>query len=395
MMQFSRLKPFRPILLGVLLFLVANGGITLMAGKSPELHEKLGAKVDNLLPRKLEQLEAVCQEPIDVLALGTSQTHNGFATGAFEEAVPVPVNSFNMGLPGTRYDVMQSYLDYHIRRCGKPQIILLEITDALVEDETTYFYLPALHYKTLIQQQPDLAKALLKNPLTPLTVKKEVLLSFSSVFYQYRPLFTPNSLMKKVAKTGNHVASKLLEPVMASSPDESVAETDAFRPPQTPEEAMELLPPSWIQKGWVPKYPFPQMKTQQGIAENAQNAYDYYLKPLNTVDFRKLEAFLAYTQTQDIPVVLVRWPNHPAYLEHFKTSPVYDAYHQELDRVLRHYPVGYLQLDNEPPASNTAMYADTRHLSPKGAVHFSAIIAWHLMADPKLGRIFSVNPSQN
>ncbi len=105
-----------------------------------------------------------------MLFLGTSMTNNGFSTSVFEQAMPVPTSSFNMGLPASRYNNHLEILDYIVGHYGKPKLTLKE--DA--------------HYTT------DLAQPLLSWP-----ERLETVFSSFSSLYRYRDCVNPLVVQKR------------------------------------------------------------------------------------------------------------------------------------------------------------------------------------------------------
>src|SRR5690242_12014418 len=122
----------RPILIGILLFALLNVGTTLVVTHSG-LNGKFHRSMENLLPDKLAMLADA--QP-GILVLGTSQTNNDFDTADFDAQVPNGLTSFNLGLPGTRYDVMQANLEAYRRRYGNPRLLILEVSPTIMERNT-------------------------------------------------------------------------------------------------------------------------------------------------------------------------------------------------------------------------------------------------------------------
>lgn len=355
------LKDLKPILLGLLLFLVLNVLVTVGFHLVPGLDRKFGLKVDNFLPQKLDQIASDTSQPPNILFLGTSQTNNGFVPSAFEQTVGQSVRSFNMGLPGTRYDVMMTYLEYHTLHVGKPRLVLLEVTDALVEPRDIYFYLPALHYRTLMEKDTRLMDFAWRNPLMAFEVRQELVCSALSVLHQYRSITNPLSVQKKVLKT--------LKRLLFGSNEADAAEVS---PPVS--VTLPVITSEMTATGWIPKAPSPIMETPGGAAKNAVDARKYYIDPLPDLNFAKFNAILTYCRQRNIPVVLVQWPNHPEYLRIFEASHLYQPYHQGLKEVIKTHQVPFVDLNWDNPEAVTGLYSDSRHLSPAGALKFSAIL---------------------
>ncbi|HEY9687858.1 MAG TPA: hypothetical protein V6C52_12860 [Coleofasciculaceae cyanobacterium] len=387
----------RPIILGVLVFALLNLCLTLGVTFSP-LNRKFNFNYGNFLPTKLEMLQQHDPSHLDVLFMGTSQTNNGFITSVFERAAgQVPgqtqgtakLNSFNLGLPNNRYDIMQAYLQMHVQKYGKPRLLLLELGPSIQEKDAYLFYLPALYYRTLIENAPTLAPTYLANPLLAQNVKEELLMSSVSSLHQYRYTFSPVNMLGKVSGKLKSVADRLqATPVQAET--DSTNARDPFRNPT--EQPMEILP-EMTEKGWYPKERSPHMTTPAGVRLSVDEARRYYIDHQKEVNFEKLAALLAYCRAQKIPVVLVSWPNHPAFLKVYHRSPLAAKYQDGLRRLLTQAPVPMINLNNALPPWQTetdgGLFADPRHLTPEGARIFSAQLARDVFALPEVARIFT------
>ncbi|WP_373532565.1 hypothetical protein [Vampirovibrio sp.] len=364
---------FRPILLGVLGFLILNGLFTIVVTCS-SLNARFNFSYGNFLPVKLKMLQAQQPEQTNVLFLGTSQTNNGFIPTVFNRRFGHGAHSFNVGLPNNRYDIMQAYLRFHQRQYGKPQLILLELSPSLQEKDAQLYYLPALYYRTLLEQAPSLAGTLMANPLLANNVKQELFTSAFSSLRQYRYTFSPVNLLGKVSDKLTGSLALRLPMANAQSPEKQPLE------PALEESEQEGPPPAWVSEamlagGWYPKSQSRHMKTPQGIRASVAQARKYYIDPQSAVHFEKLEALLAYCQSQGIPVALVTWPNHPAYVREFQKSPLSAPYQQGLARLLKRHPVARVDLNHHLPVHQGPLFADPRHLTPEGARLFSEKLA--------------------
>jgi hypothetical protein len=330
------------------------------------LNKKFNFSYGNFLPVKLEMMKAHHPEKLDILFLGTSQTNNGFIPGIFEKASGRPINSFNLGLPNNRYDIMLAYLQYYQQQFGKPKLLLVELSPSIQEKDAYLYYLPALYYRTLIEQNPSLASTYLSNPLLADNVKQELLLSSVSSLRQYRYTFSPVNLISKV--------SGKLKSVSGFQPDTAQAEPVYTNEESSP-PATTTIDPSLMEKGWYPKEQSPHMTNAQGLQLSVAEARKYYIDQQKEVHFDKLKSLLAYCKAQGIPVVLVSWPNHPAFVKVFEKSKLNVMYQQGLSQLLTEEPVIFINLNNELPASQKetegGLFADPRHLTPEGAKLFS------------------------
>jgi hypothetical protein len=370
----------RPILLGTIGFVALNLLFTAGVTFSP-LNQRFNFKYGNFLPAKLAMLKTHHPEKLDVLFMGTSQTNNGFIPRVFEQASGHPINSFNLGLPNNRYDIMLAYLQYHQYCYGKPKLLLVELSPSIQEKDAYLYYLPALYYRTLIEQAPNLAGTYLSNPLLAENVKQELLWSSFSSLHQYRYTFAPINVISKVSGklkslSGFHDASAEAAPTYTD--DDS----------DTPADTSMQFDPSYTEKGWYPKPQSPHMKTPDGVQLSVAEARKYYIDQQKDVQFDKLKTLLEYCKQQQIPVVLVSWPNHPAFLSVFEHSKLNSQYQAGLQQLLHEEPATIINLNREIPASQKTteggLFADPRHLTPDGAKLFSAKLAQDVFSLPQV-----------
>jgi hypothetical protein len=252
-------------------------------------------------------------------------------------------------------------------------LVLLELSPSLQEKEAYLYYLPALYYRTLIEQAPSLAGTFMANPLLSVNVKQELLTSSLSSLRQYRFTFSPVNLLGKV--------SDKLKGLLAL-PDPAANAQSSDGSGQTLEDSSEdEPPPNWVSDemlagGWYPKAQSGHMKTPQGIQASVAEARKYYIDPQKAVHFEKLEALLVYCRAQGIPVALITWPNHPAYVREFQKSPLAEPYQAGIARILKRQPVVRVDLNHYLPTVHQASwFADPRHLTPEGARFFSEKLA--------------------
>lgn len=378
-----RIHPaFRPILLGVMAFVIANTILTLGVTFSP-LNQRFNFSYGNFLPAKLAMLRQADPQRMDILFLGTSQTNNGFIPAVFEKQFPKaggrPINSFNLGLPNNRYDVMQAYLQMHVRKFGKPRLVLVELGTSIQEKDSYFYYLPALYYRTLIENEPVLAVSYLANPLVAWNVKQELLLSSLSSLRQFRFSFSPVNMLSKVSGKLKDISDRLHPAVASASSDHVVTGNDT-----QPQE--EEIDPKYLEKGWYPKPQSPHMITASGVAESVREARKYYIDPQREVRFDKLRTLLAYCRKEKIAVVLVTWPNHPAFLKELNGSHLAKPYSSGLTALQAETGVPMLDLNRSLPSSQKetegGLFADPRHLTPQGAELFSGKLAHEISTLP-------------
>jgi hypothetical protein len=400
----------RPILFGLVLFLLFNVVLTAGVTFSP-LNPKFNFSYGNYLPTKLNLLKRHHPEKLDVLFLGTSQTNNGFIPSVFEngfeKASGQPINSFNLGLPNNRYDIMQSYLQAHVRHYGKPRLVLVELGPSIQEKNAYFYYLPALYYRTLIEREPALAAQWLSNPLLAWNVKKELFLSAFSSLHQYRFTFSPINILGKIGDKLKILTERLTERHGGSTADaasiappaptqnvstqkatqasvQAIAKTDDDDAPAS----TRVFPEEMTAKGWYPKEQSRHMQTPDGVQQSVEEARLYYIAHQQGVYFDKLQSLLAYCRTKHIPVVLVSWPNHPAFNRVFRESALSRRYASGLRQLLTRNPVPVINLNHDIPATQTesqgGLFADPRHLTPEGAQFFSRKLALAVFSLPQL-----------
>ncbi len=367
------------MILGVVGFVVLNLLFTILVTFSP-LNQRFNFKYGNFLPAKLQMLKVYGPSSVNVLFLGTSQTNNGFIPALFDARLGHGVKSFNVGLPNNRYDIMLAYLQFHQRQYGKLQLVLLELSPSIQEKESRHYYLPALYYRTLIEQEPAQTFAYLSNPLLADNVKQELLTSSFSSLRQYRNTFSPVKMLDKVGGKVQQVTQRL--PVLANTP--AMAETPSDGSVASSPDGADTPPPAWVTDeqlaaGWYPKAQSAHMKTPQGVRESVAEARKYYIDGQPSVNFEKLRALLAYCKREGIPVALVTWPNHPAFVREFQRSPLSIDYQRGVVRLLQESPVLRVDLNHhlpaEPLAQQVGLFADPRHLTPEGAKRFTETLA--------------------
>jgi hypothetical protein len=383
----NRIHPdFRPILLGVLVFAVFNCLLTGVVTFSP-INKKFNFSYGNFLPTKLEMLAQNHPQQLDVLFLGTSQTNNGFIPSVFEKAAGQPINSFNLGLPNNRYDIMQAYLEYHIHQYGKPKVVLIELSPSTQEIDSYYYYLPALYYRTLIERSPQRATVFLSHPLLAWNVKKELLLSAFSSLHQYRFTFSPVNILDKVSGKLAGLfrrAEAVAEASGKSAETAHKAESDVRTVEITPEMTA---------KGWYPYEQSVHMKTPEGVALSVQEAKKYYIDHQAGVHFDKLRLLIAACRKYQVPVVLVSWPQHPAFTKILEESPLGKQYRQGLAQLSAQANVPVIDLNHSLPQNpSPSLFADPRHLTPEGAKLFSGVLAKQTLALPLVRQQLNANP---
>ncbi len=385
-------RVFRPIIIGILLFILINGAVTVAVNHIPSLREELNLKADNLLPYKLQEIAKIQPQNLDVLFLGTSQTNDGFSTHAFDEAFPEKVRSFNMGLPGSAYGVILSYLKVHITHYGKPKLVLLEVSDLLAQKDDDHFYVPMLQYKTLINQYPSLFSDFWKNPLLSFKIRKELFFSMPSAIYEFRPLFSPLRIQSAVTKGGSILINKTLQVLFHINTPIISQEAEAHEQVSTSSEHFQ--DDQTLPMGWTPRDMIPMLETPGGVKTNARLARNYYIGHVTQPDFTNLIHLLNYCQQEKINVVLVSWPNHPDYDKLFQKTPFSKPFYTGVQQIVQQYHLPYINMEEGTPYQLTQFYSDTRHLNAQGAIIFSRLLAQKLAVLPQVKALFQNKPIQ-
>jgi hypothetical protein len=359
----SALALYRPILLGIALFLLVNAGITWMLTATP-LHTRINLRYENHLPAKLQLLQGVNPSQLDVLFLGTSQTHNGFATPAFEGEGGL--QSFNMGLPGNTYDAMLGYLQSHLKTHGKPKLLLLELSSTIQIDQNPHFFSAAMIYRSLLNEDPRQILPILTDPALDENVRRELSGAMVSGLYQFRHLFSPVNILTKVTEKA--------ERRLLGSP--------------TPRAGVlsKPFPSAWTAKGWSPKPSSELMHTEEGLETILAEAQAFYLDALPPVNFQHLKALLSFCQENEIPVALVTWPNHPAFVQQFQESRHYQPFMNGVQEIVQQHQVPWIDLQTVPPPPMKDVYSDPRHLTPEGARYYSRHLRRLMLKDVAIRR---------
>ncbi len=329
----KRPSPYLPFLIALCIVLLAEGVIAL-----PAVSGWMDAQVKNVLKRKQALVAQDNPRQMDVLALGSSRTHNGFAANAFEASAEKPINAFNMGLPTGDYYIYSLVLKDFVRQYGKPRLVMLDASEFLFNRNLKSGY-NTLYLSTLIQQNPELAQSIWQSPFLDAEDKKEIVLSGLSGLYRYRVLLRPKTLAKMALK-GLPVKSPLYD-------------------------------------GWEP---LPDkisiMSSEQRAIEAAENTARKFYQDYPAIDTQPFEALVTYCRESGIPVVMVRWPLHPTFVRTFETYPIQRDYDALLKRIATQYDVALVDLNTQAQlASDGQNFRDPSHLSESGAKTFSAILA--------------------
>jgi hypothetical protein len=376
------LTPLRPFAIALLLFLVFNVGITWITN-IPKVQRHLDTWIANRLPEKHELLSQKGLLPIDILALGSSLTDNGFAPPAFEQAAPYPVQVFNMGLSASRYDVLEAVLKYHIGHFGKPRLLLLEVGDFMLEKQDLFSYMPMLYYQTLMTLDPNLQDEIMKAPFLPLEDRNELFFSRLSGLYRYRHLFSPIVIQIKLTK---HLQKHFSNGAKRAQPNSDMVLVNTIQEPDEYRLSDQKL------KGWHPTRIGPSMQTEAGARLNAMLLKPMHIDTMAKLDFTKLTRLLDYCRTQQIPVVLVQYPMHPQYISILKASGYETPFMDGVDQVAHEYHLPYFNYNRNDFIRQPRWYTDARHLSKVGAIAVSRHLAQDIFSNPELRTILQ---SQN
>lgn len=324
-----------PLLSAMLLWFIVENVIAF----SP-IHPFLDRVLINPVPQKFMELESSRNKPLDVLALGTSRTWNGFNALAFEKSFPTSIHAFNMGVPQVGYDWMMVYLKEHIRRFGKPKVLVLEATDFLFNRANVT---NGLYYQNLTAWNPLILQDVLLNPLFSASDKQNVILSLISVFYRYREVLSPVTLTKMMIKG----------------------------PTSESEDMNHMI------KGWEPL-----SRSQIGGMPTGKiwvREKDYL--PVDTREFR---ALIDYCRQIRLPVMLIEWPDEIRYKTLSDHSALARAYKATLQQLIHEYKLPYLDMNRQPQASAPADFVDTRHLKPAAATRYTKFLSRKMMTLPEI-----------
>ncbi|MGE0201229.1 MAG: DUF1574 family protein [Candidatus Melainabacteria bacterium] len=320
-----------PFMIAIGLFLLTD----VMISFTP-VGQYLDDKVDNNLSRKLDNIRSDHPRQIDILALGTSRVNNGFKTETFEKSVPSGLNTYNMGLPGGSYYLIKLVLERHVHQYGKPKMVLLEVTDFLLNNDFVSTN-NILYYRSILANQPELASEIFNSPYLSMNDKQEIVLASLSGLYRYRSILAPDILAKMVLK-GKSKDNRYFQ-------------------------------------GWNPKKISKDMKSDRNVLMNAKARERRILSNYKQVDTERLENFLSYCQQENIPVVLFEYPSHPSYQGIFDRNAISRPYYEAVQKVVSEYHVPFVDLKKELPHNVEGLFADSGHLSPAGAELMSGILA--------------------
>lgn len=339
----SAFKTLYPFILALLLFALLDLSLTFTP-----LHEMIEARVENHLAHKFQALET--EKSVDILAFGTSRTLHGFKTDVFEQASPVRLNAYNMGVVSGDYYVFQLMLEQYIKHHTKPKLVILEASDFIFNNDRMSDS-NLLYLRTLLSYRPELYKTLLQSDQLSSDNKVELLLSSVSAVYRYRSLISPTILTHGMID-GQKKRNRLEEGWIAFADN--------------------------VDENWRNK-----------ADEFASNRIRKIFSASSAIHQGRLIGFLNYCATQNIPVVMVAWPYHEAYREAFQKMPMSQTYQRQLAQVIKRYRLPFFQLVvSQTPTS----FGDVDHLSESGAILTTADLAQKISSDPPLNFILTHQP---
>lgn len=348
------LKPLKPFLIALVGFVVMDF-LMLAVINCSAVGLQMDQAAGNILPSKLDSIRKNHPKQINVLALGTSVTDMGFAPRAFEKEAPLNINSFNMGLSGSRHDVLRDYLRYHIENFGKPKLLIVEVTDVILGYDN---YLTNLQRQTLASKDGSYTWEVLRNPVLKFQDKQDYFLTLFNPFLRYRSALSPVSVMYKMLGKGHK--NNELSP--STKGQEALLQTETL-------------------KGWSPKTEISaNMLTSSGIDHEVALMRERHLSKIKQVDFSMLKYLLDYCSDNHLNVVLVEWPSHPRYMATLKQQQIYPDYQKQLHYIAKQYnaPIVTLPVLSERKAA--PLYTDGRHMSAKGAEYYSHLLAQKLFS---------------
>ena len=331
------LRLYSPAAIGALLAVLASAAlllwITFFPMKNPQAYVGSG----NLLPLKLSLVE---EKTPELLFMGTSQTNNGFSTLDFEKAAPGTLRSFNLGMPNNQYEVMLSYLKLHVARHGRPAMLLVDLSPTILVERSPHYGKQTRIYKQFLEN----------NPWVPVEVKAAIFrLAFSAAgtIYQFRQDYSPLTWI--------------------------TAAVGKSQPPQV------IWDRTTMDGGWTPKPRSPLMDSPEGYKKILAETRKYFLDDLPPMHFGRLHDLLNYCKEQEIPVTLVTWPNKEDFLAMMQEDGMYDLFSEGARNTASKFGAHWIDL-NLHNKEGVGFYSDPRHLTPKGAAHFSALLAREVFA---------------
>jgi hypothetical protein len=336
----TKQKIFRPFVIAILLILLAE----VLISWTP-LDNFFDNQIENSLKDKQKELASYTDKGIDVICLGTSQTNDNLVTTEFEKLIPGNLNVYNFGLLSGDYYLFKLLLENYITRYGKPKLILLEVNEILFSKD--YFSsLNSLYFITFLKQHPERLDALFITPHIPIKGKLEMLFSLLSGMYRYRSLLEYHKLRSLLHEK------------------KRVSKTVYF-------------------KGWSPLPVKPIMSDPKAMDQYIREKKEEILNGYEQGDSAKFHLLLTYCKQQDIPVVLIQWPNHPKYNDVIQKTTFYPYYKQVTEELSKQYGYPIIDLTQSVPEDISKFYSDPRHLSQEGAVWYTRKLSHYFSHSPQ------------
>ena len=326
----TKFKLFRPFLIALALFLLVEVLLSL-----PLVESKLQAKVENWLQWKLEDIVEDNPQHEDVLAFGSSRTLHGFNAQRFETLSQKQLNAYNYGISFGDYYLFQLMLERHVKHYGKPDTVLLEISDFLLKEGS----MPAdniVYFQTLLKDDPALFPKVMEAPVLSQSNKWEITFASLSSIYRYRDLLSPQKVIQTFWSTPNTRA---------------------------------------LQQGWKPHKNSNKSHTQKELQEHATQRVYRILGDYKKLDTQKLLGFIQYCQQNNIQVVLVAWPNHQSYQRQFAQYPIIKTFQQAVQNIQHDQNIRFIDLGNLPGTDKAENFADSDHLAEEGAIYYTEVLA--------------------
>ena len=226
-------------------------------------------------------------------------------------------------------------LERHVKHYGKPDTVLLEISDFLLKEGS----MPAdniVYFQTLLKDDPALFPKVMEAPVLSQSNKWEITFASLSSIYRYRDLLSPQKVIQTFWSTPNTRA---------------------------------------LQQGWKPHKNSNKSHTQKELQEHATQRVYRILGDYKKLDTQKLLGFIQYCQQNNIQVVLVAWPNHQSYQRQFAQYPIIKTFQQAVQNIQHDQNIRFIDLGNLPGTDKAENFADSDHLAEEGAIYYTEVLA--------------------
>ncbi len=354
----------RPFIIAITIFILLNALLRLGAVFTP-LGGSLDFVMGNKLPVKMATLEAyqnklqkTNQPPVNTLAIGTSVTHNGFASHVFDKTFGNNTRSFNMGIPASNPHLLRTFLEHYVNEYGPPQLLIIEATDTVLSLDN--LYMPAIQHLTLINQNFDFLNVMGPDSYLDQKEKEHLALLSACTICHYRAYLSPLVWTNKTIK-------QRFFPNQASK---TASDThNNFSGYSGPYDQLN-------EQGWNPTSFPAAMRTSKGKIREAKIVEKRHLSHIKTVDLHQVKNLLDYCQKNNIQAVLVQWPRLPEYMAILKTTPLYNDFQNQLTKLGKQYNAPVIDLEYVSIQSNyPIIFESTYHLEGHSATVYTKALA--------------------